>query len=142
MNPYYELPNLGNSFSRQETGGPERGDKALDPLISVGALRAVNGVESVIRRVLAAFSRWRVRRASVRALNELHDRDLADIGLDRSQIVSTVDEIIETGRQPASRRSRSWHKDPSATDPAPANDNEDRPLFGGETAARVAQLQR
>ena len=38
---------------------------------------------------------------AIRELQALSDHHLTDIGLDRSQIVSTVEDIIETGGQPA-----------------------------------------
>ena len=52
-------------------------------------------------RNLGWISRWRQRRTAIRELQALSDHYLTDIGLDRSQIVSTVEDIIETGGQPA-----------------------------------------
>jgi uncharacterized protein YjiS (DUF1127 family) len=64
-------------------------------------LRLVNGLESAVRRSVGGISRWRQRRTAIRELQALSDHHLTGIGLDRSQIVSTVEEIIETGGQPA-----------------------------------------
>ena len=140
MNPYYELPNIGNSI--QHRSAPERPDLQIDGIVSVGALRTVNALESLLGRVAARLSVWRRRRAAIRELDALSEHHLADIGLHRSQIVSTVEEIIETGGQPAGRRARSWHGTGTRPSQDSANDNQARPLFGGETAARVASLQR
>ena len=127
MNPYYELPNLGNNFRRRSAANDEGGAVNIDSLLSVATLRLVNGLEQAV----AAVTRWRRRRAAVRELSALSDHHLADIGLHRSQIQSTVEEIDETGAQPSWRRDRSWHRAAGAA----ANDN-DRP-----TAAQIVGLR-
>ena len=101
MKPYYELPNLGSSFQQAHADRPERPGRQIDGIPSIGALRLVNGLESAVRRSVGGISRWRQRRTAIRELQALSDHHLTDIGLDRSQIVSTVEEIIETGGQPA-----------------------------------------
>ncbi len=101
MIPYYELPNLGSSFPQARADRPERPGYQIDGIPSIGALRLVNGLESAVRRSVGGISRWRQRRTAIRELQALSDRHLTDIGLDRSQIVSTVEEIMETGGQPA-----------------------------------------
>ena len=101
MNPYYELSNLGNSFQQAHADRPDRPGRQIDGTPSIGALRLVNGLESAVRRSVGGISRWRQRRTAIRELQALSDHYLTDIGLDRSQIVSTVEEIIETGNQPA-----------------------------------------
>ncbi len=104
MNPCYELPNLGNSFQQAHADRPERPERPghqIDGIPSIGALRLVNGLESAVRRSVGGISRWRQRRIAIRELQALSDHHLTDIGLDRSQIVSMVEEIIETGGQPA-----------------------------------------
>lgn len=74
MNPYYVLPNLG-----------------------IAALRLVNGLDSEARRCVGGITRWRQRRATIREFQVLSDHLLTDIGLDRSRIVATVEEVVETG---------------------------------------------
>ncbi|MEM7222132.1 MAG: DUF1127 domain-containing protein [Pseudomonadota bacterium] len=132
MNPYYELPNVGNGFQRHEIA--VQPEAQVDGIVSVTALRAVNAVDAA----LESFARWRRRRAAIRELDALSDRHLQDIGLHRSQIASTVDEIVKSGEQPSWRRARSWHGAP----PGAANDNEAAPQFDGQTVARLALLQR
>ncbi len=85
-------------------------------------MRLVNGLESAVRRSVGGISRWRRRRTAIRELQALSDHHLTDIGLDRSQIVSTVEEIIETGGQTAARSgSHENHGDPiSSTEEKPA----------------------
>ena len=100
MNPYCELPNLGSSFRQAHADRPERPVRQIDELPSIGALRLVNGLESAVRWSVGRISRWRRRRSAIRELQALSDHLLTDIGLDRSQIVSTVEEIIEAGGRP------------------------------------------
>ena len=101
MNPYCEPPNLGSSFQQAHADRPKRPGRRIDGILSIGALRLVNGLESAVRWSIGGISRWRQRRAAIRELQALSDHYLTDIGLDRSQIVSTVGEIIETGGRPA-----------------------------------------
>ncbi len=101
MNPYYEPPNLGSSFRQAHADRPERPGRQIDGNPSIGALRLVKGLELALRRSVGGISRWRQRRTANRELQALSDHHLTDIGLDRSQIVSTVEDIIETGGQPA-----------------------------------------
>jgi len=69
------------------------------PLATVVVLREVT--PDALRRTRGRISRWRRRRIGIRKFQALNDHYLTDIGLDRSQIVSKVEEIIETGGQPA-----------------------------------------
>ncbi len=101
MNPYCELPNLGSSFQQTHAGQPKRPGRQIGAIPSIGALRLVNGLKSAVRRSAGVISRWRQRRTAIRELQALSDHHLTDIGLDRSQIVTTVEEIIETGGRPA-----------------------------------------
>ncbi len=100
MNPYYEPPNLGSSFRQAHADRPEWPGRQIGGIPSIGALRLVNGLDSAVRGSVGGISRGRQRRTAVRELQALSDRPLTDIGLDRSQIVSTVEEIIKTGGQP------------------------------------------
>ncbi len=58
-------------------------------------MQLVNGLESAVRRSVDWISHWRQRRTGTHKLQALNDHYLADFGLERSQIVSTVEEIIE-----------------------------------------------
>lgn len=58
------------------------------PLGAVSTLRLVSFVE----RAIDGFAAWRSARATAEALNELSDKQLADIGLSRGEIV----EVAET----------------------------------------------
>ena len=93
MNAYYELPNLGSSFQQAHADRTERPGRQINAILSIGVLRLVNG--SALRRSLGWISLWRRRRTAIRELQALSDHHLADIGLDRSQIVSTVEKTIK-----------------------------------------------
>jgi uncharacterized protein YjiS (DUF1127 family) len=90
MNPYYKLPNIGSSLQQARADRPGR---QIDEILSIGALRPVSFLESTVRRSVGGISRWRQRRTTIRELQALSDHYLSDIGLDRSQIDSTVEEI-------------------------------------------------
>lgn len=109
MNSYCEIPDLGSSFQQAHADQSGRPGRRIDEIPSFGALRLVNGLESAVRRSIGAISRWRQRRTAIRELQALSDHHLTDIGLDRSQIVTTVEEIIETGGQTAGRIARRKH---------------------------------
>ncbi len=100
MNPYYELSNLGSSSRQAQADRPERPARQVDGFLGIGASRLVNGLVWAVRRSVGGISRWRHRRTAIRELQALSEHYLTDIGLERSQIVSTVDEIIETGGRP------------------------------------------
>jgi uncharacterized protein YjiS (DUF1127 family) len=93
MNAYYELTNPGSTFQQAHADRTERPDRQIDAILSIGALRQVNG--TALRRGLGWISLWRQRRTAIRELQTLIDHHLADIGLDRSQIVSTVEKVIK-----------------------------------------------
>jgi len=101
MNPYYELPKLGSNFQQAHADRPQRPDRQIDGFPSIWALRLVNGLELAVRRSFGWISRWRQRRTTIRKLQALSDHYLLDIGLDRPQIVSTVEETSKTGSRPA-----------------------------------------
>ncbi len=101
MNRCYELPNLGSSCQQGRADRPEPLDRQTEGFPSIGALRLVNGLKSAVRMSVGTIFRWRRRRTAIRELQALSDHHLKDIGLDRSQIVSTVEEMIETSDQPA-----------------------------------------
>ena len=97
MNPYYGPPNLGSSFQQAHADRPERPGRQIDGMLRIGALRLVKCLKSAVRRSIGGISRWRRRRTAIRALQALSDHCLTDIGLDRSQIVSTAEKIREIG---------------------------------------------
>ena len=62
---------------------------------------------SYVTRLAAAVDRlaghWR-RRAAIRALHRIGDRDLRDIGIDRGEIDSIVDDLMERRLRARQRR--------------------------------------
>lgn len=90
MNPYMELPKL----NRPSHHVAQR-SAFVDQQISATAYRAVNTAETLGNAVGRFFEAWRQRRevrASIAALSTLDDRTLKDIGIDRSEIRSVVEE--------------------------------------------------
>jgi uncharacterized protein YjiS (DUF1127 family) len=55
----------------------------------------VNGMAATLNRWWAAYVTWRLERAAIRQLGSLSDRQLKDIGLDRSEIMRAA-----KGRKP------------------------------------------
>jgi len=101
MNTSYELPNSGSCLQRAPAYWPKQRGCRTGRNPSIRALRLVDVLASAVRRSVRVISRWRRRRAAIRELRALNDHYLRDIGLDRSRIVSTVEEILETGDRPA-----------------------------------------
>lgn len=101
MSAHYELPDLGGSLQQAHSEPSERPGRQLDAIPRFGALRPVKSLASAFRRLAGGISRWRRRRSSIRELQALSAHHLADIGLDRSQIVSTVEALIEARDRPA-----------------------------------------
>jgi len=103
MNPYYELPTLATSFRQATTSHPDWHGRArtsgrqIDEILSVGILRIVQGLETVVRGTVGWIARQQQRRTAIRELQAMSDHFLADIGLERDQIAATVDQMIETG---------------------------------------------
>lgn len=90
MNPYMELPKLN-----QPAHDVARRSAFLDQEISVSAYRTINAAEAlgnIVRRFFEAGRQRREIRASITALSALNDRTLKDIGIDRSEIRSVVEE--------------------------------------------------
>ncbi len=90
MNPYMELPKLN-----QPAHDVARSSAFLDQQISATAYRAVNAAEALGNAARRFFEAWRQRReirTSVAVLSALDDRTLQDIGIDRSEIRSVVEE--------------------------------------------------
>lgn len=50
----------------------------------------VNGTAATLKRWWAAYVTWRLERAAINKLSSLNDRELKDMGLDRSEIMGAV----------------------------------------------------
>ncbi len=75
---------------------------------------------SVLRRLVAAFERRNVRRSTYRTLQQLDDRTLRDIGLDRSGLLGVADAV-------ARRAAANDNARPVALAQLAANDNDPNP---------------
>lgn len=95
MNPYYELPKLSCGYSSAESGRVPRPGRQIDGLLSVVFLRLVNGLEPALRSLADSLTHWRRRRAAIRELRGLNAHQLADIGLERRQIVPMVEQMLQ-----------------------------------------------
>jgi uncharacterized protein YjiS (DUF1127 family) len=84
------------------THGQHRDDSA--PSISIAAYKAVTAIADAADRVLCAFRRYRVRRATVRDLWALDDHALADIGLSRGAIDGVAGRLVDGDGDPCARR--------------------------------------
>ena len=62
--------------------------------------RPLKGLAAAFRRLAGGLSRWRRRRRAIRELQALSKHHLADIGLERAQIVSTVEALLEARDRP------------------------------------------
>ena len=85
MSVHYELSDPGGSFRQAHA----------EPLE-----RPLKGLASAFRRLAGGIARWRRRRRAIRELQALSAHHLADIGLDRAQIVSTVEALLEARDRP------------------------------------------
>jgi len=59
--------------------------------------RALGSTAGGHRRPLAKLATWRKRRRTIRDLEALDDRMLADIGLNRDQIRPLVEDLLKAG---------------------------------------------
>lgn len=82
--------------------GYARDDPA--PTLSVAAYKAITAVTDAFGHVLCAVRRRRVRRATVRELQALDDRALADIGLPRGAIDGVAGRLMHGDGNPCARR--------------------------------------
>ena len=62
--------------------------------------RIIGAAEAAVRRGLGKISRERLRRARIRELMSLSDHQLLDIGVERSDIATTVEKILEQKTRP------------------------------------------
>ncbi len=65
--------------------------------LSATAYKVIDGLGGLVTKGLGKLRASRARRRSIRELDRLSDRMLADIGLYRGGIVSVVDELIAGG---------------------------------------------
>lgn len=81
---------------------PETGEACLPPS-RPGAAETLRRLRAALAapgaRLRKSFSAARRRRAAIRQLSVLSDRQLADIGISRSQIEDVVDGLVRAGRR-------------------------------------------
>ncbi len=92
MNAHFNYPDLNNNFKQTHLERPVRADRQIDKIRNVGALRLVKVLASSIRQGVGRISRWIERRSAIHTLQALNDHYLKDIGMVRSQIVSSVND--------------------------------------------------
>ncbi|WP_282611124.1 DUF1127 domain-containing protein [Pelagibius sp. Alg239-R121] len=90
----YQPPNPGKRFRQSPADRPERPDHRIRGIL--GFVPGIGVLLIVVRcRIIDEIARWHRRRTTIRALRDLNDYYLKDIGLDRSQIEATVEEMID-----------------------------------------------
>ena len=99
-------------------------NEGLDLSLSATAYRVIDGLSGLVTKGLGKLRDRRARRRSIRALDRLSDRNLADIGLYRGGIVSVVDELIAGGTPRRSEGVIRAIPKPADT-PVTVNDNRD-----------------
>lgn len=57
--------------------------------------RLIRAADTAMRRGLLKIARERLRRARIQELRSMSDHQLLDIGVERSEIASTVERILE-----------------------------------------------
>ena len=72
-------------------------NEGLDLSFSATVYKVIDGLGNLVTKGLGKLRASRARRRSIRELDRLSDRMLADIGLYRGGIVSVVDELIAGG---------------------------------------------
>ncbi len=100
MHPNNKHSNLDSSPPQAQAVIPDRSGRQLDGIPSIGALRLVSCLKSSVLHGVDWISRWHHRRIGIRKLQALNDHYLKDIGLDRSEVVSYVEEIIVMDARP------------------------------------------
>ncbi len=97
-------------------------NEGLDLSLSATAYKVIDGLGDLVTKGLGKLRASRARRSSIRELDRLSDRMLADIGLHRGGIVSVVDALIAGGTPRLSERVVRGAPKP-AGGPATVNDN-------------------
>ena len=112
MNSSFKQLNLDDSLHQFHDHRAERLSRESDETSNIVFRWFADEVKQLVRRVALWISRWRQRRAAIRELQLLNDHYLKDIGLERSQIASALDELPESGGHPAAfttrRNQRHW----------------------------------
>ncbi len=96
-------------------------NEGLDLSLSATAYKVIDGLGNLVTKGLGKLRASRARGRSIRELDALSDRMLADIGLHRSGIVSVVDQLIAGGTPRRSERVARGASKPAG--PATVNDN-------------------
>ncbi len=99
-------------------------NEGLDLSLSATAYKVIDGLGDLVTKGLGKLRAARSRRRSIRELDRLSDRMLADIGLHRGEIVSVVDELIAGGTPRRSEGVVRAIPKPADT-PVTVNDNRD-----------------
>lgn len=77
-----------------------RGRFRTDP--AAWGARLASAVTGPVSRIVGRLTAWQHRRAAIRELTRLSDRQLSDVGIDRERIGEVVDAMMRA----AERRSR------------------------------------
>ena len=78
----------------------------------------------LLRRLFLTYWRWRQRRETLRQLQALDDRMLKDIGLNRTELMSVVEECLPGSTVPYCLRRRAFIRPPAVIAPAHGQDND------------------
>ena len=97
MNSDCELSDPSSCLRQVHAGRAGPSESRIAGFPSLGTVRLIKGLESAVRHCADGISRWRRRRTAIRELQALSDHYLTDVGLERSQIVSTVEKMIAAG---------------------------------------------
>ena len=97
-------------------------NEGLDLSLSATAYKVIDGLGNLVTKGLGKLRASRARGRSIRELDALSDRMLADIGLHRSGIVSVVDQLIAGGTPHRTERVARGASKP-AVGSATVNDN-------------------
>lgn len=98
-------------------------NEGLDLSLSSIAYKVIDGLDGLFTKGLATLRAARVRRRSILELERLSDRNLADIGIHRSEIVSVVDDVIAGGTPHRSERVIRGAPKVATSTPVSANDD-------------------
>lgn len=72
----------------------------ITPAPSSAAWRLIEAVTTAVRRSIAEIRRAHRRSVSIRDLDAMSDRQLLDIGIDRSDIPRVVDRALDARKPP------------------------------------------
>ena len=92
--------NLCSSFTQSQVNRQRQPGLKIEGLMGAILFRYRYSQQSLIRCSDKWISHWRARRIMIRRLQALNDHYLKDIGLERSDIVSMVEQAIELNLKP------------------------------------------